>query len=187
MWLAFKSPCEDKRSLQRFVSDQRCLKYKSKQRKGVCFLVLAFERHPTTKHTCFSPLHLNIGIYILHAGLSYFLWWLPKKFLNNQVCLKMVFFSTILVILYIRFQGDTERRDKKQVTLKGLIEGLEKLSLLRKACETLRGIEISKKKKSIEAVNLWNRRKRAKLCSDQAKSSLGWLPLLGRQILEVSA
>ena len=65
----------------------------------------------------------------------------------------MVFFSTILVILYIRFQGDTERRDKKQVTLKRLTEGLEKLWLLRKACETLRGIEISKKK-SIEAVNL---------------------------------
>ena len=57
------------------------------------------------------------------------------------------FFPTILVILYIRFQGDTERRDKKQVTLKRLIEGLEKLWLLRKACETLRGIEISKKKK----------------------------------------
>ena len=66
----------------------------------------------------------------------------------------MVFFSIILVILYIRLQGDTERRDKKQVTLKGLIVGLEKLWLLRKACETLRGIEISKKKKSIEAVNL---------------------------------
>lgn len=59
----------------------------------------------------------------------------------------MVFFSTILVILYIRFQGDTERRDKKQVTLKRLSEGLEKLWLLRKACETLRGMEISKKKK----------------------------------------
>ena len=63
------------------------------------------------------------------------------------------FFSTILVILYIRFQGDTERRDKKQVTLKGLIVGFEKLWLLRKACETLRGIEISKKKIK-EAVNL---------------------------------